>query len=443
MENQEANSECKSRLSLLNFNLKNEIFFFIPLNKIFEEVFYINKSCSFALKNLKRLNYIKNNLNKLIHNINFSKERTNEIKIKLENFIDQKEIIYEICAILLNKKHKKNSSYTFDGNTNLKKAVVFKFIAYNKYIKRLNMKNFNIQFKQKTTRTLLEGIFNCKSDSLQSLGLTNNKLGKNTEDTVLLKQILNKNSQIIELDLEQNDLGFFSSCDFKLLIEGLLNNNKINSLNLSGNYFGYNNENDMEYLYKFLKDNNSLRSIFFRNCSIGMNKNDIYYLNKIISKENSIVKEIDLSDNRLVNKDNFENLKNFFSAIAENKSILELNLSSNALCGKDNFYEINENNNFEIFGKKATNAILKDDIQENVFLHICEAIATNKYLVNLNLSNNNFGKDKRNLSLLKKAITQNKKLKKLILLNNYFESKDKQELKELIKKTNNKISLII
>ncbi len=443
MENNKTNNERKCRFSKLNFNLKNEIFEFIQLNQIFEEVFYIDKSFSVALKNIKRFDYIKNNLKILIHDINFTKERINDIRIALENYVTQKKVIYEICAILLNKKHKKNSTYTFDGNTSIKKAVIFKFISNNRYIKRLNLRNFNCQYKEKTTKALLEALLNCKSESLHSLAISKNKIGKQLNDSNHIITILKKYNRIIEFDLEDNELGFFSSYDFKLLFEGLSHNDRINTLNISENYFCYNNENHIKYLHKFVKENNSLRSIYIRNSSIGMNRDDIYYLSKIISKENSTLKELDLSENKLGNEDNFEELKNLFYAITDNKSLSDLNLSGNALCRKDNFYETNENNNLEIFGKKASNQILKDDNQENIFLYICNAIGLNNHLVTLDLSNNNVGNNRRNMSLLKKALTYNKKLKKLILLNNYFESKDQQELKELIKKTNNKITLIL
>jgi hypothetical protein len=430
------------KFSQLNFNLKNEIFYFLPYVQLLEETFYINKSFSVALKFIKLLNYVKNNLKVLIHEINFIKERIKEMKKKLKQYTSQNELIYEICAILLNKKHKRNSTFTFNFSFKIKQAVVFKFILYNKYIKKLNLRNLNIEYNEHNLKTLFESLIKCQNSNLQTLILSKNKIGHNSDDCLYLSKVLKKHNHIIELDIEENEIGFFSSNDFKLLMEGLSINENITKLNISGNFFCYNNENDIKYLENFIENNNSLRTLHIKSSNIGMNKHDIYYLIKIVNKENSVLKELDISDNKLGNKENLEDLKNFFSAIAQNKTLFELNLSGNSLNGKDNFTETNENNNLEIFGKKALIILLKDYNVENILQHICYAIGQNKYLIILDLSNNNFGRNKRNITFLKKAIPQNKKIKKLILLNNYFETKEIQELKELIKKTN-KISLII
>ena len=130
MEIKNSKDNAIIKFSQLNFNLKNEIFYFLPYVQLLEETFYINKSFSVALKFIKLLNYVKNNLKVLIHEINFIKERIKEMKKKLKQYTSQNELIYEICAILLNKKHKRNSTFTFNFSFKFKKAVVFKFILF-------------------------------------------------------------------------------------------------------------------------------------------------------------------------------------------------------------------------------------------------------------------------------------------------------------------------
>ncbi len=434
----------QNKISKLNFNLKNEIIQFLPIEQLLEEIFYIDKSFLFAIYNKNPLNILKRNFKVLINEMNFTKQRINEVYQKY--FLDTrlfKESFYDIFAVLLLKKHKKNKNFEFDlVDSKYKKSVLLRFVKHNKFIKKLIIKNLNDkQYKETTIHDLWNSLFSCKNE-IQNLSLTRNKIGKNSNDILLFSEVLNKQNQLVELNLEDNEIGLFNIFDFKYLFEALSFNQKIQILNISSNYFGYYNENNMKSLKHFIKHNHSLKTLLIKDSCIGMSKSDIHYLSKIISKENSTLKELNIKDNKLGDNQNFESLKNFFLSLAENKNLLDLNLSGNNLiCCSDNLYENDNNITIEIFGKKASNNKYKEDNQENLFIYICKAIEKNNYLQNFDLSNNDLGKDKFNFVHLNQAIKVNKKLKKLNIVNNYFDNKAINEIKNNTNKKSNKLTI--
>jgi len=440
MDNQVDNYyNIPNKFSRLNFNLKNEIMNFLPIYQIMDEVFYINKSITLALKFQKALNIFKKNIKALSNQIDFTKESIKCIIYKIMNKEKVKEYFYEICSILLLKKHKKNKNLDIDINTNIKRNVLFRFIGHNKYLKKINLKNLNYKYKENNIISLSEALMNCQSE-IQTLNLIKDNMGKNYDDLFFFSKALEKQNQILELNLEKNEIGIYKE-SFKTIFESLCNNKKITYLNISSNYFGYNSEKDMKYLQKFINQNFSLKTLIIKKSYIGKFTRDIYYLTKIGCKKNSVLREINLSDNLIGHQNNRQDLKSLFSVLAENKSIVEINLSGNLLYNNDET-AINNNNHIEIFGKKNVNNIIGDNNTEDNFSFICKFLELNKFLKVIDLSNNNFGLNKLNLNHLKSAIQKNKKLKRLDLTNNNFESKDKLELNDLLIKSK-KLSIII
>jgi len=86
-----------SKFCKLNFNLKNEIYEFMPINKIFTDLIFVNKSFSFAIFSKRLFKFISNNLKDFIRKLNFSDKRINEIKNKFENFDISEQYKEDIC----------------------------------------------------------------------------------------------------------------------------------------------------------------------------------------------------------------------------------------------------------------------------------------------------------------------------------------------------------
>jgi hypothetical protein len=69
----------------LNFNLKNEIFEFIPIDQTLTELILTNKPFSNAIFSKNHFKYIKSSYVDLTRKVNFISDRINDIKNEFAN----------------------------------------------------------------------------------------------------------------------------------------------------------------------------------------------------------------------------------------------------------------------------------------------------------------------------------------------------------------------
>lgn len=109
-KNQVPNNNCASKFVQLNFNLKNQIFCFLPVAQQFTDLMNINKKFTLALNNSELIQGIKNNMKTMLTQISFDNNKNALIlKKKLigmseENKSQLHPLVKDLSIYFLHKK---------------------------------------------------------------------------------------------------------------------------------------------------------------------------------------------------------------------------------------------------------------------------------------------------------------------------------------------------
>ena len=299
-------------------------------------------------------------------------------------------------------------------------------ILFNILLNCSNLKYLNLSRNKISNKGLdyTEDFFSNNS-SLENLNISNNLLGEEGLSYFLL--LIEKKKNIKKLDISYNGIekhGISSICDYIKL------NNNLHYLSIGGNYicdegvkilidFLINNESQIKYLS--LENNNiskekaedisnliskyhSLNSLNLKSNNLGNEGVEI-----IFSNPDFKLSEIDISNNNLTSFENIYNLIN------NNNTIKHLKLDYNKF--EINSFPLLKNILLNEKNNLITLSLNKCQIYDNIFL-IFEGLQENKTLINLNLSRNRIGLYNKEFETIIPCLKNNKTLKRLNLDSN-------------------------
>jgi len=291
-----------NKFSKLNFNLKNEIFNFLPFNDLINVIYRIDKKTLLAINFRKSINIIKLNFSNLLQNLEFKLDKLLEIKKDYFILEEITEVAFEqIITHLFKIKFKEeiildlsSSEIGLDHDFLIK--IISQIIEENKTIIKLYLDNnlLGMDFEGKSIKSLSEGLY--KNFTLQELYLNENCLGDKIENMKYLSEALKCNKTIKALVLFSNNLGLNSKNIF-YLSELIKMNDTIQFLDISLNELGYDPKN-FSFLSDALKINQSLKELYLTNNNIGCNIINIKILSEAFETNLSLI-EINLNSNQL------------------------------------------------------------------------------------------------------------------------------------------------
>lgn len=232
----------KSKFKKLNISLKRIILEYLPLFQLTQNIFNIDKACKKALYGIKIFKILKQKF------LNFQKVHCllNIEWIKLmENLLSEYKLseyyFIEICTfILLKKKDNCKRLYLKDINKDLRIMKILKeFLNKNNLIEELDLGWNNIGININNMKYLSEVLK--ASKNIYKLVLYNNSLGINIDNMKYLKDALIENTSIFKLMLGWNQIGSNQE-NIKYLKEALLCNKTIQIVDLRQNNISYDQE---------------------------------------------------------------------------------------------------------------------------------------------------------------------------------------------------------
>ncbi len=439
----------QSKFIMLNFNLKIEIFKFLPLEQQLR-MLLLNKKFSRALKSYQIFKTLKNFFTTFLNNFDIAYAFDTK-KLKEIHFpeLTEKEF-FKICVYLLKFQLKDRESFKFynsDENEEIlnyeKKnyKILFEAMLDNNTIKSLVLNinnqemslkdlnyfsNFLMNYKNPTLKKLkiigysghdinyTKELFKAleKNNSIKDLDLSQNFLGKNSQNLINLCNYLIYNKNLLILDLTENWLNDNNE-NIHLISEAIGTNDCLQYLNLKMNYIGNVRNNvfklsegikknksikilnlevnnlaknliSMQYLSEALIENDSLETLYLGCNDIGYETAGIKFFSEALQK-NKKLKKLDLKESYI--KNNLTKMEYFVNALKINSSIEELDLS----------YDYSDRNNIETY--------------ESFF----EMLKNNKYIKIINFSCTFLGRSKKNIENLCNALKENDTLENLIL----------------------------
>ncbi len=316
-----------TKLQELNFNLKNEIICFIPVDQIFNTISFLDKSFANALSKRKIIKIIMQNIREIEYEIYFSDENINEI---LSLFIETGEstiMQYQLCAYLILLKYKYIKRWEFCSRSDIKNYQVIAFhLAMNKNIAEVEFYQTGIWKLEENFRSLFSvGFRQC--ENLTSISLIEEKLGQTELSILLFSKSLENNHMLKNIDLTGNLIGRYKNNLFHLT-EIIKTNQSLSNINLSSNYLF--ETLDKQYLELFcdeIANHQSLSVLNISNNLLGENEDFFCFLVKTFENNKNL---------KLINLDN-NNIGKFVGNICaivnliKNKNLRNIFLNSNAL----------------------------------------------------------------------------------------------------------------
>ena len=119
------------KFTSLNYNLKNEIFKFLEIKEIMDEIRFLTRKIFAFIYNKKLFNHLLINMNKLLKEIDFDEEILSIIKSELYQFEDDEIHLNKICAFLLGKKLKNYFCISI-YNKNINFKIFENFLTFKK-----------------------------------------------------------------------------------------------------------------------------------------------------------------------------------------------------------------------------------------------------------------------------------------------------------------------
>jgi len=248
-----------SKIYKLNFNLKNTIFSFLPLNQVVENIIRVEKKFVEAIRRKKDFKILYNKLDYYTSTINFQKK---EIRNITNDFVDldlSEEQMKEILFYLLNRKFRllitTTEVYIYFLHCD------FDFVC--EFLKKNNsLKNIAFEFgKNLLNENRVKILYNIlrKSKIITKLNLSNNAIGEKEYDMMYLGKMIEKSQSIRDLNLSNNLIGQ-NLRDFEYLSNALLNNRVLRCLNLNHNLIGLSDYNVFN-ICKIIKQNSTLHTL--------------------------------------------------------------------------------------------------------------------------------------------------------------------------------------
>lgn len=263
----------KSSLDTLNFNLKNEIFSFLPFMQVLNELTKLNRRTLYTVKKKRDFKILFKNISILEETINFSRKELRLVGRYFSSIGLSEGSLAEIYIYLLNRKYKSNNLY-----------FVYIYFLHSDY-------NFVCQFlKQNLT--------------LRAIAFRFDRYFLNENKIKNIFKIIENSNILIKLNFSNNFLGD-NDYDIVYLAKMIKNNPCLKELNLSSNLVGQ-NPNDMPLLANALLINKTLEKLDLFNNFLGINEKNIDCICEII-KHNKVLKFLDVSNNLIV--DDFSLLK--------------------------------------------------------------------------------------------------------------------------------------
>lgn len=374
----------KSKLNMLNFNLKNKILAFLPPADILEHYVFLSEKFLLAISKSSYIRAIKTiiiNSDKLF--ASYKDKSFNDLLFKMLLFFDKcniaqkNTVVFKVNIVsylirrILNRHRNLIVHIPCSGENYLQ-------ILKNLLVKNRSIEKLTIQYIRNNHKN--RGLINHRRFQAQNIFLIRNKTfsKKNIEEKnrimFNLKEVFLSNTSIKHLNL--TDYGLGNDLAHVLYLKEILEkNNSLTNLNLTYNHLDK-DEKSMLYIKEALITNTSLTHL-------NLSNNNLYKLYlKEVFLSNISLNHLDLSYNDL---DFFE----FKEALITNTSLNSINLSGNRI-GRNS---------------RAMN-------------YLKEILIKNKTLNKLNLSDNYFGYSEDNVLLLKEGLVNNTSLKSLNLSSN-------------------------
>jgi len=209
----------ENKLEFLNFNLKNEIFAFLPVTHVIENL-QTCKKFAFAVKNIRYIKNLSENFSELIKESNFTEEIMLPIIERFEKLAESKGWAYEIANYLLIRKIRDYEEFKVVEKINFHEAllnILADAIRINRRIKFLSFNDCPIEAKFSITQKIHDILIINKY--ITNLDISNNGLGVEQKNFEILKEMLTNNKTLKNLLIQSNKIGANAE-NIKLLVEG-------------------------------------------------------------------------------------------------------------------------------------------------------------------------------------------------------------------------------
>jgi len=358
-------SSRKKKFLSINFNLKNEIFEYLPFAIKLLYVSKIHRNFSYALNKNKIIGYLKANFESLLKKfiddnlknlgslekslfLSIPKikdyEATdlirylilkskiikdeiftfNPVLLKYIGFLkftkDVKGLKFEKLKSLENKEDKENIYNANNLITINSYNEITNILRINKCIKKLIFSDFLFKIPVEEFKELYKILENNKS--IKEINFTKCNLFKEIECINILKDILINNYSIISLTIKKDDFPK-SPARMKIFEKIFTENKSIKYLKLPSNSIGKSNK-AMDSIKNILHKNSSIEYLDFTNNLIKSERNKKIYKTMIINSKSLKGIKFDIYDcGYFLKEKNYEILKNILN---KNKYIQELRL---------------------------------------------------------------------------------------------------------------------
>ncbi len=301
-----------SKLNMLNFNLKNLIFCYLPLDQVLQNILRLEKKLIEAIHRKKDFKILLNNLDFYTSTINFQRKEIRKIKSDFNNLELTEAQINEILFYLLNRKFRlqsinsSNAAYINFMHCDL--DFVCEFLSK----KNIALKNISICLgKNFLNENRLKQIFKVlrKSKVIQKLNLSHNALGDKEYEMLYVSKMLEKSQALRELDLSNNIIGQ-NIRDMEHLANALIRNSIIKKLNLNHNLIGLSDYNVFN-ICKMIRKNKTLETLdIFDN--LIFDNTHIQDIHSVLSQNNTLEHfSMQFRDHGNYELDFFRNIKFF------------------------------------------------------------------------------------------------------------------------------------
>lgn len=296
-------SQEKNKFTKLNFNLKNEIFDFLPFTLKLTKAPLIHKKFTFALNKKKSINFLKQNIK------NLQKQYDECPFSKLENL--ENTWLKEIAGLeafessgLISYLVLKSNNFPEEYFDFFKEELSIKYYEFLKFSKSV-----------KILKLFDDGENNENSDEEDENENVNDEFYSNTAVKKVPKKI---KSEILN----------FANIDFVQEFKAILHTNaNINTLFFYG-FFAVDPAAEMQALKEILANNKSIKSLIFENCKFRNNLESLSILKQILL-ENKTVTSLTIGRDLL--NENPKTLEILEEILTKNKTIKNLKLNHNSI----------------------------------------------------------------------------------------------------------------
>ncbi len=248
-----------SKIYKLNFNLKNIIFSYLPIEQQLRNILHVEKKFLDAIRRKKDFKILYNKLDYYTTNINFQRKEIRKIKSDFLELEISENQINEILFYLLNRKFRQQSC---------NKDIVIYFLNCDfdfvcLYLKNnTSLKNISFEFGRNfLSENRIKILYKIlgKSKTISKINLSNNAIGDKEYDMVYLSKMIGKSQTLIELNLSNNLIGQ-NLLDLQFLSNALMRNRVLKSLNLNHNLIGLSDYNIFN-ICKIIRKNSNLETL--------------------------------------------------------------------------------------------------------------------------------------------------------------------------------------